>query len=103
MNDLKGVIARDLGRDLQNRIGEVIQRQGTIAAAVLQPGELAVILVELAVSVTITVAATVAVNSNKPDEAFDTVLALIAKNATGERARSLSEVAAKRDAMASAR
>ena len=91
-------VVKDLGRHLQQRIGEVIEQQMQVGRMVLSSSEIALVLIEAAVSTSLTAAATVAANVDpeKSGEMFDTTLRGIAAAAAGDRERSLAKVSAMR-------
>lgn len=90
---MNSVAERDISRDIQRRVGEVVERQLEIARHVLEPSELAIVLIQLAVSVNLTAAATIAAMAEDPGgagEAFDMMLASIATFAKSDRERALA-------------
>lgn len=87
---------RDIARDIQRRVGEVVERQMNIARHVLGPAELSIVLIQLAVSVNLTAAATIASMAEEPaqaGEAFDVMLSSIATFSKSDRDRALAAVA----------
>ena len=85
---------RDLGRALQTEIGRVIMTRLKIARQVLEPGDLGIILIEAAVSTTLTAAATIAATSQpeKAGEIIDYTLSVISKSVLADRDRVLAAV-----------
>lgn len=86
---------RDISRDIQRRVGEVVERQMNIARHVLEPAELAIVLIQLAVSVNLTTAATIASLADEPKgaaAAFDMMLSSIATFSKSDRERALAAI-----------
>ena len=90
----QGEIERDLSRNLQEQVGAVIERNIKIARLALDPAELGLMLIQVAVSVTLTAAATTAASCDpdKLEEIFDMAIASINALAAGDRDRSLSKI-----------
>lgn len=91
--------AQDLGRETQRRIGEVLERQVRIAQHVLEPADLIIMIMGVAVSTCLTAAATCAATIDDGagvEEFFDFTLASIERLARGDRERSLAEIRKKR-------
>ncbi|MGI4732910.1 MAG: hypothetical protein ACRYFW_14350 [Janthinobacterium lividum] len=90
----QGEIERDLSRNLQEQVGAVIERHIKVAQVVLGPAELGLMLIQVAVSVTLTAAATTAAScdESKLGDVFDMAIASINALAAGDRDRSLSKI-----------
>lgn len=91
-------LAHDLGQHLQEQVGDVLQRHLKVAQAVLDQKELALILVQVAVSTVLTTAATccsVIDEEQKRAAFFDDTIDMVAGLARGNRDRSLAKVAQK--------
>lgn len=91
---MKRDVAADLGRRLQELVGEVIEQQMKIAGHVLEPHELGVMLIEAAVSVGLTAAASVAASAEpgRTEHLYDVAIAAIVAGLQGDRDRSLAAV-----------
>lgn len=98
MTDRANAVKRDLGRHLQQSVGEVIARHMAIIGGAVDPADAAIMLIEVAVSITLTAAASVAATTEDQSNRgaiFDTTLTAIASFAAADRDRSLAAVAAK--------
>lgn len=91
-------VAYDLCRDLQQSIGAVLERKLKVMRHALEPAELSIMLIEIAVSMQLTAAATIAAQVVETEAAnmFDLTLASIATFAAAARDDSLAKVAAVR-------
>lgn len=91
---MKSQIAQDMARHLQQQIGDVLQRNCAAATMVMDPAEMMIILIEAAVSTSLTVAATVAANCDPADRAelFDHTVRMIHASILSDRSRSLAAV-----------
>ncbi len=93
MND---AIADDFGRHLQEQIGSVVERNTTLAAQVVGPADIAIMLLQATVALTLTTAATIASHADTPElqaEIFDKSVGSIFAFVAAERQRSLDAVA----------
>jgi hypothetical protein len=89
-------IAKDLARKLQQDIGAAMERNLRVARLMVEPAELAIMLIEAAVSTALTAAGTVAANceeDGKRGQMFDFTLESIARMAKLDREPSLKKVA----------
>ena len=98
MTDRNTTLQRDLGRHLQQSLGDLLTRHMAIVGNALQPADAVIMLIEVPVSTALTAASSAAATCEDPakrDGMFDFTLASIAKLAAGDRDRALAAVAAK--------
>lgn len=90
---------RDLGRHLQQSLGDVLTRHMAIVGSTVQPADAMIMLIEVAVATALTAASSAAASCEDPANRagiFDFTLASIARLAAADRDRALAAVAAKR-------
>ncbi len=89
-------MADDFSRHLQQQVNTLVDRHVNVASAVLTTAELGAMLIQLAVAVSMTAAATSAAHAKDEDDfagVYDQVIGLIVGSMTSERHRALSAVA----------
>lgn len=93
---MKYAIANDLGRHLQEQIGGVVERNTKLAAQIVGDAEIAIMLIQASVALTLTTAATIASHADTPElqaEIYDKSVGSIFAFVAAERQRSLDAVA----------
>ena len=90
-------IRRDLGRHLQEQVGQLIERHLRSAQGLLEKTDLLLLYVEAAVSTAVSAAASTAasVPPDASEEIYDTTISLITHGINSARDRSLAEVRAR--------
>lgn len=89
-------MSRDFSRHLQQQVAALIERHTTVASAVLSTAQIGAILVELAVAISMTAAASSAAKAKDADDfasVYDQVIGMIFASITKERHRALAAVA----------
>lgn len=95
---MNSAIANDLGRHLQEQIGGLVERNTKLAAQLVSPAEIGIMLIHASVSLTLTTAATIAshaVTAERQEDLYDKCFESIFAFIAGERQRSLDAVARK--------
>lgn len=95
----KNQIAHDLGQKMQIEIGATLERNIAIAQHVLKPADLSIMLVEAAIGMILTTAATIAASTEDQagaGEMFDVTIDMMAAVAKGDRTRALAAAAGRR-------
>jgi hypothetical protein len=89
-------MTRDFSRHLQQQVAALVERHTTVASAVLSTPQIGAILIELAVAVSMTAAASSAAKAKDVDDfasVYDQVIGMIFASITSERHRALAAVA----------
>lgn len=89
-------MTEDFSRHLQQQVAAVVTRHTTVASAVLTNAEIGAILIELAVAISMTAAASSASKAIDQDDfasVYDQVIGMIFASITRERHRALAAVA----------